>query len=186
MLFQNTSIETLVCLSCGESFSLNEVAIEKVGDLKIPAKIKAAGTMFKMFACPKCQNPHLGFIPAKITDNKVLVRQPEFFVGDPVSESAELFINEEVVETIVSEPRELKEIEEIEEPKKAEKINNSINEDDFANIRKPKKRRGPPVARKVKCTSCGEMKDVGAGFGGDFGTKCDACLKGALRDKKGN
>ena len=187
MLLENISIKTLVCLSCGESLHPNEVAIEKVGDLKVPAKIKSAGTLFQMLACPKCQSPHLGFVPVKVINNVATPRPPLYINRDIECESGSIEVANEVEKPVVNEIESINEIEiEKIEPKKVKKLNNSINEDDFANMRKPKKRRGPPVVQKVKCTSCGEMKDVGTGFGGDFGTKCDACLKGALRDKKGN
>jgi len=186
MLFRNTSIDTLVCLSCGESLHPNEVAIEKVGDLKVPAKIKAAGTLFQMLACPKCQSPHLGFIPVKTIGSNVATPRTQLFVGDVECESDSIVVDQNVVPITVDSGVVGLTVDAPKEPKKVEKINKSINEDDFANMRKPKKRRGPPAVKKIKCTSCGKMKDVGPGYaGGDFGTKCDSCLKGALNNRKG-
>ena len=227
MLFRNLSISTLVCLNCGDSILPNEIVMEKVGDLKVPAKIKSAGTMFRMLACPNCKSPHLGFIPAK-TD----VTYPDFpiarnvdssdlFTGDSVEDNEPCVpsqdfngklegnsvgfgdVNESIFEDIVDEITAEKDVWEFPvrdnvdkdviakskvnksvHPKKANKINNAINEDDFSNLRKPKERRNSPVIEKIKCTSCGKMTVVNSGFGGDFGTKCEKCLKDALQSRK--
>lgn len=175
MRYEEAGIGTVVCLQCGAKVDISELVIEDIQNLDVPEEVKTKGGFFQAIVCPECKKSvYLGFIATKIKPGQKPIVQPtkvakatedEMEMVAPQADQDAIDIDEAETDALMMEL-----FGTTEEPKikKSAKTSKKV---------KPKRRK----PAKTTCSSCGEEFETGDVSYGDFGTKCNNCIKKGIR-----
>ena len=173
MLSGNLSIDTLVCLSCGEIIPDDSLVVKRVVDLKVPDEIKSAGKLFSTFACPKCEGVFIGFL--------AIERPKSINVGIVLASTGQNIEASQSDDIIDIDPVEID----------STLASYGLTPENMEVTEKVKKVKTKPRAKISKhkqtiCSECNKTYVYGQDHAIDCGgTKCSICLAGAIKAKRG-
>lgn len=174
MRYEEAGIGTVVCLQCGAKVDISELVIEDIQNLDVPEDVKTKGGFFQAIVCPECKKSvYLGFIATKLKPGQKPVVKPTVAAEADVYERRAPNVDEDAID-----------IDEAETDALMMELFGTTEEPKIEKPAKTSKKKAKPNRHKpatAKCSSCGKEFETGDVTYGDFGTKCNDCIKKGIR-----
>jgi predicted Zn-ribbon and HTH transcriptional regulator len=188
MIYENLSINTIVCLSCGVKVSVDKLSVVDIKDTDVPNDIKSRGGFFQTLACPKCKKGvYFGFlIDLDEQENMNTTKNVEHKKTKSRKNAIDIVEDDDGIKrtedgTIIIDDDEVPE-EVLEAEQRAEAARRADGAKEVKQSKKPVKKNKPFKPNRIKqnkaqCTMCGEYfqtRDVSLGA---FGSRCPKCMR---------